>query len=336
MLWRVLHDMLKWLGISFFPAIGFTVVAAVGLAQGFPESKPWILQQFANVVAVMENPAFWTVAFFVFVAWLSALIWSAYEVGKPSQGGTTIHIQNNYAPLSQLAGTSTPSDPEPKLDSVMVQPDDAHMETMVTEPRITHNLEAQNVATGSPQITSPELSVTTPAAPQGDTLEATGVLFPLGLYVGMVIVSASKLTEAGNILEIAIRGSNGTGEMLRIGGIEGTIYDDTPYEPAELPPPALREGFASEIEPYTEFMVVLDQPLPARLAEQILGLAEGDYVSLDLRDLNIFVELVDNPANRARLPLWDGIGLRRRDDIFTNRMTMMSLQASSAPTASLE
>lgn len=196
---------------------------------------------------------------------------------------------------------------------------------------VMHNPTINNYFAPIEDLTGPASGTEGPPPSDGDTLAATGVLFPQGLYVGLMIVSASKLAEAGNILEIAIRGSNGTGETLRIGGIEGAIYDDTPDEVAELPPPTLREGFASELEPYTEFMAVLDQPLPARLAEQILGLAEGDYVSLDLRDLNIFVELVSNPANRARLPLWDGIGLRRRDDIFTNRMSMMSLNVTLEP-----
>jgi hypothetical protein len=58
MFWRVAHDTLRWLGISFFPALGFIFVAAFGLAQAFPEAKPWLIRQFGSVQEMMSHPAY--------------------------------------------------------------------------------------------------------------------------------------------------------------------------------------------------------------------------------------------------------------------------------------
>jgi hypothetical protein len=168
-----------------------------------------------------------------------------------------------------------------------------------------------------------------------DTLQATGVLFPLGLYVGMIIVSASRLAKE-NTLELAIRAFNGTGEKLRVAFVEGAIKAGRGNlnELLHLPPPVWRTEFTTQpIEPYAEFMVVLDQQLsPATTADYLEGVEQG-AVSLDLRELNIVMEIADNPANRARLPLWHGVRIWRRDDIFTGRNTIMSAAGSARGTS---
>ena len=170
-----------------------------------------------------------------------------------------------------------------------------------------------------------------PPQPGGDTAQFTGVLFPLGLYVGTIIVSASRLTDKENSLEIAIRAFNGTGKALRVVFVEGVIKGTIANlrDSVELPQPVWKtEHTAQPIEPNTEFIVVLDQRVSPNLAAVYLETIEDSFVSLDLRSLIIKVEVVDNPANRARLPLWDGLTLRRRNDVFTGRIVMMSGSAS--------
>ncbi len=97
----------------------------------------------------------------------------------------------------------------------------------------------------------------------------------------------------------------------------------------DLPAPSWKPEVTTQtVPPYAEFMVALEQPMSPATAAEFLKAFEDSFVSLDFRSLNIVVELVDNPTNRSRMPLWDGVMLRRRDDIYTGRLTMMSASAA--------
>ncbi len=92
--------------------------------------------------------------------WATALF---INRARRDEGATIMHnptIHNYYAPIEELARTKEVLEP-PK--HALVQPNSAsHAHT---------------------------------ASEAGDTLTATGVLFPLGLYTGLIIVSASRMTE---------------------------------------------------------------------------------------------------------------------------------------------
>src|SRR4051812_19105984 len=112
-------------------------------------------------------------------------IWWAVNRGQEATGGDT-HVHHHYAQLADL--TEPPASAQSELN----------------------------------RFFPPTVTQTAPS-PVGDTLEATGVLFPLGLYVGMVIVSAGKLMDELNSLEIAIRAFNGTGKAIRVAFVDGLI-----------------------------------------------------------------------------------------------------------------
>lgn len=285
MFWRIIHDALKWLGISFFPAIGFTLVAGLGLASSFPETKPWLAQRFADALAVMEHPAFWAVAALVFVAWLVALIWSGHKAGSRESGDT--HIHHYYAPLPDFL---------PNQQAVTAQIN---------------------------------------AVEDGDTMAATGVVGLSGLYVGNIIAAASNLHDKHR-LELAIIGFNGASEAILVSGVSGHIKvgDGNLRDMVALETPATR-GMA-RAEPGGEFVMVLIQALTPAESDEFLAALDGDKrLQLDLRSLHITVTSVSDISRSTRLPLWDAVALRRRDDIVSNRVTNMGIQATSETSVSL-
>ena len=85
------------------------------------------------------------------------------------------------------------------------------------------------------------------------------------------------------------------------------------------------------IEPNREFMLVLRQGLLPETTEKFLKALEAEYVSFDLRYFNVQMAAADNANMTARLPLWDGISIRRRDDVFTGRIIMASMNVTLAP-----
>ncbi|MDQ0251617.1 hypothetical protein J2W22_003705 [Sphingomonas kyeonggiensis] len=74
MVWKIFHDTLKWVGISFFPLIGFIFTAGLGFAQAFPEYKPWLVRCFDRLVAISSNGLFWPITCTVFLLWFTGLI----------------------------------------------------------------------------------------------------------------------------------------------------------------------------------------------------------------------------------------------------------------------
>lgn len=157
-----------------------------------------------------------------------------------------------------------------------------------------------------------------------DTLEATAVTGLHGLYVGNVIVAAGAL-ENERRLELAIVGFNGTGESIRLLDISGRIRAGTGdmRDHVKLPEPVMQGVFKAK--PGAEFVMAFRQELSeAQALEYLRALEEKKSVSLDLRGWEILVASDRNPDKSGRLPLWDGVNLRRRDDVVSNRNTIAS------------
>lgn len=157
-----------------------------------------------------------------------------------------------------------------------------------------------------------------------DTLEATAVTGLHSLYVGNVIVAAGAL-ENERRLELAIVGFNGTGESIRLLDISGRIRAGTGdmRDHVKLPEPVMQGVFKAK--PGAEFVMAFRQELSeAQALEYLRALEEKKSVSLDLRGWEIVVASDRNPEKSGRLPLWDGVNLRRRDDVVSNRNTIAS------------
>lgn len=154
---------------------------------------------------------------------------------------------------------------------------------------------------------------------------ATGVTGLIGLYVGDIIVAAGPL-ESEHRLDIAIRGYNGTGETIRISDVSGRIRAGVgnKRDDIKLSLPVLQG--VPKAAPGEEFLIALRQSVPGLLAHDFLqAWGEGKHASLDMRELTISVVAVDNPDKAGRLPLWDGVNLRRVDDIVANRNSIMAV-----------
>lgn len=221
--------------------------------------------------------------------------------GPSFSGGTHYH---HYASLEQMLG------------SAVVQPGDT----------VQHHT-ATGTLTGAGAMVSGQMNVTEQGA---DTMAATGVTGLHGIYIGQIIVAAGSLASECSI-DIAVRGYNGTGETIRLCEIAGHIRAGigNKRDDINLPLPEMR-GVAS-IGPRDEFIVVLRQSVPEDLVADFLqAWSNGENASLDLRELVIRTVSVNQPEKSARLPLWDGVNLRRVDDIVANRNTILSVGTSIA------
>lgn len=295
--WRTLHDVLKWIGISFFPALVAIFMGGLGTAAAFPESKPWLAARFQETLAAMSTGAFWFIALTVLAAWSFVVVVAGNKAAKLEKKPDLADLADI---LKQLIPPPIPS-PSPLILPLTV---------IRTIPDRTKGGGALEDA----------------------TLEAAGKLFPVGLFVAEVVVSAARLA-AERCLEIAIKAFNGTGAPLtlvdtiegRIRGAKGTLSGALP-----LPPPIPLPGVTSyPVDAGSEFLVAIRQPVPKEAAAEYLKQLETDQITLDLRALNIRMAVADDPDNRSRLPLWDAVTLRRRDDIATGRLTIMPADATT-------
>lgn len=297
MFWRIIYDTFKWIGISFFPAIGFAILAGIGVGQTFPESKPWLTLRYQEAIAVMIQPSFWVAALVILLAWAVIITLARHNVGEVKVGGDT-HIHHHYSTLQERLAEAV----EPR--SIHIQPDSA------VHAHITGAVAASE---GAP-----------------DTLDSTGVLGLSGLYIGYVFAAAGHL-KAKHYLEFAIVGYNGAEVAIQITEVAGRIRAGTgnlrDYVKLSTP---LFQGVLNA-EPGKEFVFQMRQDVSVEQADEYLAaLEDSKSVGLDLRELNIIVSSVANPQKRARLPLWDGVNLRRRDDIVSNRNMIVSLTGVEA------
>lgn len=294
MFWRLAHDMLKWIGISFFPALFALWMGALAWVDQYPENKPWLAQIYRHLESAMHTPTLWAVAVVTFVAWLATLIYSSRKIGSHDR-------KTDYAGLADLVREIRRTDPV-KIEA-----------------------ESANHAVTSTQVLAPEPFTNTTKF-HSPTVRA---ISPLS--VGQIIISAAQLADGS--LEIAVRVFNGSQETITLASVHGSIsaaINNAVGTP--LPTPTLRaEHVVAPVQPGKEFMIVLDQPLPGPLAQTYLdALNAGDYIALDLRELRVMMRAEDDANLTAPLPLWDGASMRRRDDVFTNRITMASIGGSGS------
>ena len=172
------------------------------------------------------------------------------------------------------------------------------------------------------------------AVEEGDTMTATGTTGLHGLYIGNIIASASGLRDEHR-LELAIVGYNGTGEAVSISGISGHIRAGAGNfrDMTVLPIPAIRNSV--RVEPWSEFVLVLNQHLAPAQAKEFLAALDDKQVQLDLKELKINAVSAANIDRSMPLPLWDAVSLRRRDDIISNRVHVLRVGAATEIKASL-
>jgi hypothetical protein len=168
------------------------------------------------------------------------------------------------------------------------------------------------------------------AGPVGDTLVAHGHLGPMptkaeqaliaskafasSLYVGQVLVDTSHLNDG--VVEFTVRGFNATGERISIKRVDGycrfafVVDGQIPKsEKGALAPPIVRpEPATNSVLDRTEFTIVLQQPIPRVIASEMAQILERGAIHFEFSDLFVMAESV---TNSARLPMWDGVSIRR-------------------------
>lgn len=290
---------LKWLGVGLISSCVAIPTAIAAVGGTYPAVKDWGQQQWDVWALYLMTP----LAFFAFVVFILLFISVlAYCGTGPDQNDQMARIANALESLTVKMGGEAPG-------AKPVQPDNAMHAHVTATSTITGRLDA--------------------VEQDSDTANFTGTTGMVGLYVGNIIVAAGSLNEGR--LDIAIRGFNGTNEAVSITEVSGHIRagvgnkrDDT-----NLPLPELQG--AARVDPHGEFIILLRQSMPSGVVADFLGAwSKGENASLDLRELVIRTVAIDQSEKSARLPLWDGVNLRRVDDIATNRNTILSVGTAIA------
>lgn len=295
-----IHQFLRWA-----PAAVAAALAAIvyGTPQAYPETRPWFVDRWHDVTAWMIEPWHFGMSFVVAAAvvlvWLWVLFHTAEEPG------------HDYAELADLL-RQFPSQPNVNAirDSppIMAVPIEGKADINLAPVEIKANA---NILEGR------------------DVLDAVGITGLSGLYVGNIIVAAGAL-EIGCRLEFAIVGYNGSSHVIRVSEVSGRIRAGTGNlrDYVNLPTP-LFQGVLNA-QPGTEFVLQMRQDVTSEQAREYLeALDKKNGIGLDLREFNITVSSVENPEKTARLPLWDGVNLRRRDDIVSNRNTILRVEGAA-------
>jgi len=136
------------------------------------------------------------------------------------------------------------------------------------------------------------------------------------LYAGWPTLSSHEL-EDGNRLELALFCFNGNPYPIKIAQVSGsTCYSNL----AEGIPEAVSEKLATPVllferggtvaQPCSEFLLVFHQYLTKAQAIDVAAHLNSGQVTLDLRQLEIWVEAVDDPGIRSLLPIARSPNLR--------------------------
>ncbi len=258
-------------------------------------AKDWIASQVAWAWFQLTEPWVAISTVLMVAAYAAAIIITGRKGAEGDQ--KEVHIHHHYATLQEMLP-----------QSAIVIPD---------------NSSHRHIA-GSLNLTE-----------EDDSLSASVLTSLQGIYVGYVIVSAGRL-EGDRRLDFAIVGYNGSGDTIRVANVEGRIRAGTgnlrDYCKLETP---LFQGVLNA-EHGKEFVLQMRQDVGAEQAEEFLvALGQMETLGLDLRGLDILIASVSNPEKCARLPLWDGVNLRRRDDVVSNRNTIHSISAAIEANVSL-
>ena len=264
--------------------------AAIAVAAVWAEAKDWIASNVAWVWAQMTNPWVASFALVFFASYVAAIIWSGRKDGKVGNGDT--HIHHHYQTLPEKL------EQIPAAQPIQIQPDSTTHEHIVGKLNVTE---------------------------ESDTFNARGVTGLHGIYIGYIIAAAGAL-EKEHRLDFAIVGYNGSSDTIRVADVTGRIQAGIGNlrDYVKLPTP-LFQGVLNA-EPGKEFVLQMRQDVSLEQSQDYLtALEQKKHVGLDLRQLNIVVSSVVNPERSMRLPLWDGVNLRRADDVVSTRNTIISV-----------
>lgn len=267
----------------------------IAVAAVWTGAKDWIATQVAWAWLQLAEPWVAFSALLLVATYVAAIIISGRKGANVEQSET--HIYHHYASLEELLPRSS-----------IVHQDNSSHESIKDKLNATE---------------------------RSDTLTASAFSGLQGIYIGYVIVSAGGL-EIDRRFDFAIVGYNGSGETIRVADVVGRIRAGIGNlrDYSKLPTP-LFQGVLNA-EHGKEFVLQMRQDVGVAQAEEFLeALGAAGTVGLDLRGLDILVASVSNPHKCTRLPLWDGVNLRRRDDVVSSRNTIHSIGTATETNVSL-
>lgn len=170
----------------------------------------------------------------------------------------------------------------------------------------------------------------------GDTLSATAEVSDptpgeaLGrlLHTSYVLTSVQKLRDA-NFIELSIVAYNASPKTISLADVRGnarcTMIEGEKEISEKLGVPDLMTIQPKrQIPPFSEFVMTLHQIVSERQSLLIRGTMRKKTVTLDLRELRLEFEPYQEPGGpRARLKLWDGVGISEANGPRLNRIAMM-------------
>jgi hypothetical protein len=126
------------------------------------------------------------------------------------------------------------------------------------------------------------------------------------LYVGEINFALNRLKD-DRYITIAVRVFNGTSFTIAMSEVRGSISFGTvgDAQSVRLPPPTIKADTPKTINPGGEWFIVLDQRVPAVLADQISALLSGEKGLIFYLDaLDILVAMGARSEKTERLLLW--------------------------------
>lgn len=323
MSWRLVNRFLLWapagLGASY---IGIGTLVGVAAQTPNKDAQALVDNQTVMWRAIMAANylCYWLIA--IVMIWVALFVWSDQKAREQEARRSLLDLEG-LVPYLRNAFVAAPLSSALDRAQSAVKPT-----TQELHPSLFVNEQEFFPPTVQPTDPKPSLEPITGrlnATEAADTMEATGTLGLHGLYVGNIIVAAGAL-ESEHRLEIAIIGYNGTGEVIQLSDISGRIKAGTGNlrDMVELPAPIVQGLFKAN--PGAEFFMAVLQDVSQDQAEEYLtALNSNKQLSLDLREWSITLASLSNPDKSSTLPLWDGVNLRRRDDIVSDRNAVMAV-----------
>jgi hypothetical protein len=146
--------------------------------------------------------------------------------------------------------------------------------------------------------------------------QASSPTLAAGLYVSDIRFTFADL-EKDRHSEISMRVFNGTGNVVEFSSIAGHIKFSASISAdqsrmGDLPTPSPRPDMVRLAAPFQEWLLILNQRVPAAEADKLLAMLEADIpIHFDLNRLMIAVCAQDDRQIVVRLPIWVGVSYSR-------------------------
>lgn len=177
-----------------------------------------------------------------------------------------------------------------------------------------------------------------PDHPPSDSGSIPSTLDAGDLYVGESQIDVRNL-DAENFVEVAMRAFNGSNQRIDLVSVTGQMVaallneENVEVERFSLNSPVVLfdRTQIKGVDPKTEFMLVMEQSLRPAVAAKISTAVRQGAINFYLEDLVATVCATEDPTERVRLRLWDGITVSGKERfIRSGRLTIARMAPIAA------